>query len=155
MEPSDSLTASLRPYQREGLDWLAFLYQHRLGGILADDMGLGKTVQTLALFLRSRPIAGRPLPRGRTDEHVVENWHREATSSPGVAVQTVQETEVRQDLTRRGDRRRPHRGHLLRPVPHRVRPLPGTRQELLVLDEAQFVKNHRRPTSVSAASMPR
>jgi superfamily II DNA or RNA helicase len=40
--------ARLRPYQQEGLGWLQFLRRHRLGGILADDMGLGKTVQTLA-----------------------------------------------------------------------------------------------------------
>jgi superfamily II DNA or RNA helicase len=40
--------ATLRPYQEEGLGWLQFLRRHRLGGILADDMGLGKTVQTLA-----------------------------------------------------------------------------------------------------------
>ncbi len=40
--------AALRPYQCEGLGWLQFLRRHRLGGVLADDMGLGKTVQTLA-----------------------------------------------------------------------------------------------------------
>ena len=40
--------AQLRLYQQEGLGWLQFLRRHHLGGILADDMGLGKTVQTLA-----------------------------------------------------------------------------------------------------------
>lgn len=48
------LRAELRPYQQTGLDWLAFLWRHRLGGILADDMGLGKTVQMLALMLHTR-----------------------------------------------------------------------------------------------------
>lgn len=47
---SPGVNASLRPYQQEGLDWLAFLWRHNLGGILADDMGLGKTLQTLALI---------------------------------------------------------------------------------------------------------
>ena len=37
----------LRPYQQEGINWLQFLREYELGGILADDMGLGKTVQTL------------------------------------------------------------------------------------------------------------
>jgi superfamily II DNA or RNA helicase len=46
-----SLRAELRPYQREGFQFLAQLSQHRLGGVLADDMGLGKTVQTLAWLL--------------------------------------------------------------------------------------------------------
>lgn len=41
---------SLRDYQKTGLDWLSFLNQFSLGGILADDMGLGKTVQVIALL---------------------------------------------------------------------------------------------------------
>jgi len=44
------LQAKLRPYQQEGLDWLAFLYRHRFGACLADDMGLGKTLQALSLL---------------------------------------------------------------------------------------------------------
>ena len=48
------LQADLRPYQREGFRWLAFLHGLGLGGILADDMGLGKTVQTLALLCHAK-----------------------------------------------------------------------------------------------------
>ena len=40
----------LRDYQKEGYEWIAFLYEHRLGGCLADDMGLGKTVQAIAFL---------------------------------------------------------------------------------------------------------
>ena len=47
-EEPEGFTATLRDYQREGLAWLAFLSDAGLGGILADDMGLGKTVQVLA-----------------------------------------------------------------------------------------------------------
>src|SRR5690606_35183865 len=50
----DSLQAELRTYQKAGFDWLAFLWEHRLGGILADDMGLGKTIQLLTLMLHAR-----------------------------------------------------------------------------------------------------
>ncbi|MDP5231224.1 MAG: DEAD/DEAH box helicase [Cellulophaga sp.] len=42
--------ATLRPYQKEGLNWLAFLEENKLGGCLADDMGLGKTVQVIAFL---------------------------------------------------------------------------------------------------------
>jgi hypothetical protein len=42
------ITAELRPYQRDGFHFLAYLATNNFGGILADDMGLGKTVQTLA-----------------------------------------------------------------------------------------------------------
>ncbi len=44
------LNATLRDYQKAGLDWLLLLNKFRLGGILADDMGLGKTLQTLSLL---------------------------------------------------------------------------------------------------------
>jgi SNF2 family DNA or RNA helicase len=40
--------ATLRPYQQMGVNWLQFLKEYQLNGILADDMGLGKTIQTLA-----------------------------------------------------------------------------------------------------------
>ena len=44
------LQATLRTYQKEGVNWLNFLEGYGFGGILADDMGLGKTIQTLALL---------------------------------------------------------------------------------------------------------
>lgn len=47
---SDHLSSTLRPYQKEGVAWLEFLYCHNLSGILCDDMGLGKTLQTLAFL---------------------------------------------------------------------------------------------------------
>jgi superfamily II DNA or RNA helicase len=43
-----SFTATLRPYQQHGVDWLQHLRANGLGGFLADDMGLGKTAQTIA-----------------------------------------------------------------------------------------------------------
>lgn len=45
------LNATLRPYQREGFEWLARLQRAGLGGVLADDMGLGKTIQILSVIL--------------------------------------------------------------------------------------------------------
>ena len=60
------LSAELRPYQRDGFHFLAYLSTNHFGGILADDMGLGKTVQALAwlLWLRAQPdFRGRSEPR--------------------------------------------------------------------------------------------
>jgi SNF2 family DNA or RNA helicase len=45
-----NLQCPLRPYQKIGLHWLWFLYDHGLSGLLCDDMGLGKTHQTMALL---------------------------------------------------------------------------------------------------------
>jgi superfamily II DNA or RNA helicase len=47
---ASGIATLLRPYQRLGVDWLLFLYQNRLAGLLCDDMGLGKTLQVLALM---------------------------------------------------------------------------------------------------------
>ena len=49
----------LRPYQKQGIDWLYFLRSHRFGGILADDMGLGKTLQALTLLAMEK-VEGKP-----------------------------------------------------------------------------------------------
>ncbi|MBP2000760.1 SNF2 family DNA or RNA helicase [Paenibacillus shirakamiensis] len=46
-----ALQADLRPYQRDGFTWLAFLRRFGLGACLADDMGLGKTVQFITYLL--------------------------------------------------------------------------------------------------------
>mgnify|MGYP003820368967 CR=1 FL=1 len=70
MELPAALTAELRPYQRRGADWLAFLGRHSMGGVLADDMGLGKTVQMLSSV---RTPALVVCPRS-----VVHNWASEA-----------------------------------------------------------------------------
>ena len=82
------LEAELRTYQREGFWWLAFLWEHGLGGILADDMGLGKTLQVLALVehaRRQRPDAGPFLVVAPTS--VVTAWVHEAERhAPGLRV---------------------------------------------------------------------
>ena len=80
--PAD-LTATLRDYQRKGVDWLDFLRSAGLGALLADDMGLGKTIQAMAVF------AGRTLVVAPTS--VVFNWANElARFRPGLRVSTYQ-----------------------------------------------------------------
>lgn len=46
----ETLKSTLRPYQEIGVQWLWFLYTHRLSGLLCDDMGLGKTHQAMGLI---------------------------------------------------------------------------------------------------------
>ena len=47
----EELNATLRPYQVEGYQFLAYLATNGFGGILADDMGLGKTIQSITYIL--------------------------------------------------------------------------------------------------------
>ncbi|MGH3227816.1 MAG: DEAD/DEAH box helicase [Streptosporangiaceae bacterium] len=60
VELPPGLTATLRPYQRRGLAWLAGMCETGLGGCLADDMGLGKTIQVIALHLHRREAKAGP-----------------------------------------------------------------------------------------------
>ena len=102
------LQATLRPYQVEGFQWLSFLYEQRLGGILADDMGLGKTVQALALLTHAleehRAASERATECGESVEpfapflvvaptSVIANWAAEAERFlPEAKVVTITET---------------------------------------------------------------
>jgi hypothetical protein len=63
--------AELRPYQIEGFHFLAYLTANRFGGVLADDMGLGKTLQTLTwlAWLREHGAAGTPGSNGYTHDN--------------------------------------------------------------------------------------
>ncbi len=63
----------LRPYQKRGLDWLAFLSKWGLGACLADDMGLGKTIQFIALVLHERKRPWLVV----CPTSVIGNWERE------------------------------------------------------------------------------
>ena len=53
-EVCEGFISQLRHYQGFGTDWLRFLYENRLGGLLCDDMGLGKTHQAMALMTSLR-----------------------------------------------------------------------------------------------------
>lgn len=74
----NGLDATLRPYQRHGLNWLAMLGDYGLGACLADDMGLGKTLQTLA-WLQCRKESGITEPALLIcPTSVITNWEKEA-----------------------------------------------------------------------------
>lgn len=76
-EPPE-VKATLRPYQREGLEWLQHMRSCEVGGVLADDMGLGKTLQTITHLALEKS-------EGRLDKpalvvtltSLVGNWKRE------------------------------------------------------------------------------
>jgi superfamily II DNA or RNA helicase len=139
---SAGLDAVLRPYQRDGLDFLAFVSGLGMGAILADDMGLGKTVQALAWvqWLRARdPMGGPTLVV--CPASVVHNRQREAERfTPDLRVLALTSGEARHALRREV----PHYDvvvttyALLRRDIERWRALP---LRAAILDEAQNIKN--------------
>jgi len=83
----DTVTATLRTYQKEGVNWLRFLEKNQFCGILADEMGLGKTLQTLTWICMERTNTElRDLPVLIVcPTSLVENWIDEGEKfTPGL-----------------------------------------------------------------------
>lgn len=78
VETPKGLTATLRPYQLQGVSYMNFLREYHFGGILADEMGLGKTIQTLCFlqYMKEKGHKGPNLIIVPTS--VLPNWEREA-----------------------------------------------------------------------------
>ncbi|WP_149085344.1 MULTISPECIES: DEAD/DEAH box helicase [Microbacterium] len=147
------LTAQLRPYQKEGLDWLAFLWAHRLGGILADDMGLGKTVQLLALILHAR-AAGEDRPfLVVVPTSVLSTWRTEAARfAPGLRVISRGSTAGPSVGVTAGDADVVLTTYAVARLDEEA--YAGVAWAGLILDEAQFVKNPETKLHRSIARFP-
>ncbi|MEQ8857231.1 MAG: DEAD/DEAH box helicase [Pseudomonadales bacterium] len=137
------LSAELRGYQRQGLDWLQFLRAYELGGILADDMGLGKTLQALAHLLVEKN-AGR-LDRPAlivAPTSLMSNWRREAARfTPSLSVLVLQGPGREADFARIDEHDLVLTTYPLLPRDQHV--LKAHAYHALILDEAQTVKNPR------------
>ena len=150
------LQATLRPYQRAGLGWLNAIATHGLCGILADDMGLGKTLQTLAhiLWLRqSRRLTGPVLVVAPTS--LLLNWAREAKRfTPRLNVRVWHGLDRHDDpLDANGSA--VHVVITSYGLALRDRDLLAAQGfGLLVLDEAQQIRNAQAKTTRAIKSLP-
>lgn len=151
------LRAVLRPYQRDGFEWLATLYRHGLGGILADDMGLGKTVQALALICHARETTGSAAPfLVVAPASVVGTWaHEAATFTPDLTVRAVTQTQTRRGASlsevAAGADLVVTSYTLFRLEQESYQAL---KWDGLMLDEAQFIKNHQAQAHRHAKRVP-
>ncbi|NOY93442.1 MAG: DEAD/DEAH box helicase [Deltaproteobacteria bacterium] len=149
----EGLHATLRPYQEQGLAWLQGLVAEGVGGVLADDMGLGKTLQTLAHIMVEK-AAGR-LTRPAlvvAPKSLIGNWSREASRFAPSLRQLVLQGPGRHALYSR----LAQVDLVLTSYPILVRDqerLEGEPFHLLVLDEAQAIKNPRSRTHLAARSL--
>ncbi len=90
VEVPAALKASLRPYQREGLNWLNFLDDFNFGACLADDMGLGKTIQILAFILSQREKVSHNTNLVVVPASLIFNWKAEVEKfAPSITVKTI------------------------------------------------------------------
>lgn len=151
--PPRGLLATLRPYQQEGLNWLQFLREYQLAGILADDMGLGKTVQALAHLLLEKQSgrANRPsLVIAPTS--LMFNWRNEAERfAPQLKVLVLHGSKRKQYFEAIDDH-----DLVITTYPLLARDkdtLLAHQFHLLILDEAQVIKNPRAQAGLIARNI--
>ena len=162
------LRAELRPYQREGFDFLVFLSTNALGGVLADDMGLGKTVQTLAWLLHlasgderqrvdaAASSAARPFRAVVVcPKSVVGNWESEAARFTS-EIAVVRFTPA---LVESGLPTAPVTGPLLVVANYTQLRLHAAffhaqPWDAAILDEGQFIKNPSSKVAQAARELP-
>lgn len=134
------LNATLRAYQKEGLNWLNFLDGFNFGGILADDMGLGKTIQILAFILAQREKLGAQTNLIVVPASLVFNWQQEIKKfAPTLQLKTIygaERSKITSDFNR-FDVVLTSYGTLLADV----RWLKDFRFNYIFLDESQLIKN--------------
>ena len=151
--PPAGLRASLRPYQQRGYSWLMKNLRLGIGALIADDMGLGKTLQVIAAVTALKEA-------GELDQNKVlavvpttllANWIREvAKFSPGLTTglyhgpnRSLPSKEEAPDitLTTYGTLRRD------------AQLLTAYGWRLLILDEAQAIKNASSAQSIAVRSL--
>lgn len=138
-----SFRGELRPYQHEGLSWLQFLREYELGGILADDMGLGKTIQALTHVILEKESGRMTNPSlVIAPTSLMYNWEKESKQfAPDLKVALLHGPDRKQlfesldtyDL-------------ILTTYPLIVRDKEVLLKQpfhLLILDEAQYIKNSK------------
>jgi hypothetical protein len=138
-----AVQAEMRPYQKEGFDFLCHLARLRLGGVLADDMGLGKTLQTLA-WLAWLKDQHRKDPKPALvicPASVLHNWRREANRfTPHLKVLVLESGAARHNLRKQI----PQYDLIVTNYALLRRDLEELQKfafRAIILDEAQFIKN--------------
>ncbi|MFE6339033.1 DEAD/DEAH box helicase [Streptomyces sp. NPDC057798] len=143
-----ALAATLRDYQRRGLNWLARTTSSGLGCCLADDMGLGKTITLIALHLHRQTddaSAGPTLVVCPTS--LMGNWQREIEKfAPGTPVRRFHGARRDLDALADGEFVLTTYGTMRLDAP-RLAEMPWG---MVVADEAQHVKN---PYSATARAL--
>ncbi len=149
------VNAELRPYQKDGFDFLCHLSRIKLGGVLADDMGLGKTLQALAwlAWLKEHsPKRQRPA-LVICPASVLHNWRREAEKfTANLKVLVLESGPARHNLRKQI----PQFDLIVTNYALLRRDLEALQKfefRAVILDEAQFIKNPSAQVSQSVKQL--
>jgi superfamily II DNA or RNA helicase len=161
ISPHARFQGKLRPYQVRGMSWLSFLRGLGFGACLADDMGLGKTIQTLAFVQKhfyEHSKMGKAHKRPSLlvcPTSVIGNWQREAAKfTPDLDVLVHHGN----DRLRAGEFRQHARQSALVVTSYTLLykdydDLSSLSWDLVILDEAQNVKNADTQQAIAASSL--
>jgi SNF2 family DNA or RNA helicase len=152
----ETVAPVLRDYQKFGFQWMKTLAHYHFGGILADDMGLGKTLQSIAFLLSELPEnreSGTPAlivcPASLT-----YNWMNELKKfAPEIRAVVMEGEKARRDEILE---RASHVDVIITSYPLLRRDsdsYAGLRFSVLILDEAQAIKNHSTLTAQSVQEL--
>ena len=139
---------SLRPYQEEALLWMWWLHSNNLHGLLADDMGLGKTHQAMALMSAIRSESNDHNYRFLVicPTTVLDHWYDKVEQfCPNLVVQKQHGSKRNAHLNSKSTAGKlilTSYGVLLRDLRH----ISQISWDLVILDEAHFVKNNTTET---------
>jgi len=147
IEPPNSFKATLRHYQQAGLNWLNFTRNLGFGALLADDMGLGKTIQILAFLDKLREEKIKTLLIVPTS--LLVNWQKEAAKfTPSLKLYVIHGTHKKFDINT----------HDLFITTYgmvtRLEELAKTDWDLVILDEAQAIKNASTKSTRAIKNIP-
>ncbi|WP_137888008.1 DEAD/DEAH box helicase [Pseudomonas sp. 2FE] len=147
------LQAELRPYQLEGLGWMQTLRELEAGGILGDDMGLGKTLQTLAHLLTEKHAGRLDRPAlAVMPTSLIPNWQDEAARfAPDLRVLALHGPGRQKDFARLADFDLLLTTYAL--LPRDLERLKAQPLHLLILDEAQYIKNPASKAAQAACQL--
>jgi SNF2 family DNA or RNA helicase len=153
----------LREYQKEGCNWLMFLREYGLSGILADDMGLGKTIQALSLLLKHYTSTGGKAKTDRAPSlvvaptSVVYNWLSEASKFTPTLKTALFLGRDRHELLKVLSKETGHKPQVIFTTYGIIRrdyeQLKNLQFEFLILDEAQNIKNPESVGAIAAKSL--
>lgn len=151
--PIPLFEGTLYPYQFQGYKWLKMISEEDAGCILADEMGLGKTAQIIAVIAAEKIRLDSP-SMVIAPVSLMENWRREVSKfAPDLKVYIHQ-----------GNGRTGFYQYLLNfdiivttydTVVRDLSMLQMVTWNLVVLDEAQAIKNPSAKRSLSVKQIPR
>jgi superfamily II DNA or RNA helicase len=163
VDPGPALRGTLRPYQKAGVQWLHLLSGLGLGACLADDMGLGKTIQVLSLLLVQRQRgdeAGLPPCLLVAPASLLANWAAEIERfAPDLQARILHPSAMTAEEAKRftaADAEKLDLAITSYGTLPRMPVLAGIAWRLVILDEAQAIKNpHAKQTKATKALQAR